>query len=286
VNELHITLTSIRPGQWIPEEHRRGVPGTLIVIPAPTRTLPTKANAEAVIAAVTPERITEVINADNEYKASPEYAERIANERRQARKDSRILRARDLAIKAGLEHDEHGGYERGDYHTLHIIDIADRKSQLDRYFATGTLLILVKDVRNRVYSKSYMMNHGPSYREDTYLVGTNDNGIPFAHHVKDDIVTIAEAVDWIWQSNKILARQGDVAVAECKQFVSSGELVEDYVITDSHKFTGELKRNGSIYIRNGILYHEKDQHPVIFVGEEWVKVVIGRRSTKAPSTAD
>ncbi len=185
--------------------------------------------------------------------------------------------AKQLAIKAGLHHDEHGGYGRGDYHTLSVVDIVSEKKELQKLNASGKLLALVKDGRKRVYSKKYMSSFGGGYREDFYLVGTNENGLPFVHGVSRNCATVSQAVNWIWGEHELFARHGDIALTDAK-LTKPGERVTDAIIHDNHHFTGEIYKNGAMYVRNGMLHHVKDQHPDVIIGNEWKKVIIAKRA--------
>lgn len=193
--------------------------------------------------------------------------------------------ARELAMRAGLEHDEHGGYRRGDYHTLIVLDVIWQPAKLRTLHASGDILALVIDCRKRIYAKSY--GHGPGERTDVYLVGTNESGTPFCHAVAQHLLTVADAVDWVWWGNEpITARHGDVAITPTRKPIKNGELVNDLQIVDRHVITGEVYRNGALYARNAVLHHTADQHPDITIGNEWHKIIIGRRSTRRPSSKD
>lgn len=261
--------------------------GRKIILQDTTATTYSKRNIEALLAAITPELLAEIDAADAAFWASPAGQEKKRRQAAENRAAARNARALKLAGEAGLNCDEHGGYRHGsDSYSISVLDIADAKTpaKLREYHATGDMLLLVEEGRTRTYAKSSQWK--ASTRYDRYLVGRNENGIPFAHAVKTDIRTIAEALSWIWNGEKIIARQGDVATAESKQFTSPGQIVENYQIIDSHHIDGEIRKNGSLYARNAMLYHLKEQHPAIIVGSEWVKIVIGRRSTKSTSTAD
>lgn len=187
--------------------------------------------------------------------------------------------AKALAQRAGLHHDEHGGYGRGDYHTIIVQDVVSQKKQLQTLFSAGNILALIKDSRERVYSKKYMASFGGGHRSDKYLVGTNENGVPFAHGVSKACASVEQAVSWIWGGAAITARHGDVAIATSTlSEKTQGEMVTDVVIHDAHHFTGEMHRNGSVHVRNGTLHHTKNQHPDIVIGAQWQRIVIAKRA--------
>lgn len=189
----------------------------------------------------------------------------------------------NLCIRAGLEYDEHGGYGSGDYFDLGIIEFVHTKKDLAKYHATGDYLGLVTQSRTRVYAKS--SDYRSSERKDRFLVGTNENGLPFVHQVSNNCRTLGDAVAWIWKGAAIEQRQGDVAITASPYKNVEGEEV-DRQILGSHWVIGEIKENGSTHVRNAFIYHTKDQHPPIYVGAEWKRIVLGRRSEKGMSSAD
>jgi hypothetical protein len=187
--------------------------------------------------------------------------------------------AKALAQKAGLQHDEHGGYGRGDYHTLVVQDVVSNMKQLKKLFSAGKILALVEDSRKRVYSKKYMASFGGGHRSDKYLVGTNENGIPFAHGVSKACASVEQAVTWIWGGATTTARHGDVAIAPSNlSEKTQGEKVSDATIHDSHHFSGEMHKNGSVHVRNGTLHHTKNQHPDVVIGAQWQRIAIAKRA--------
>jgi uncharacterized protein YdaU (DUF1376 family) len=265
----------------------KGIYGRKITLQNVTVTPYSKRNLEALLTAITPELLAEIDAADAAFWASPAGQEKKRRQVAENRAAARKARAMKLASEAGLNCDEHGGYRHGsDSYGISVLDIADAQTpaKLREYHATGDMLLLVEESRTRTYAGSSKWK--ASTRYDRYLVGRNENGVPFAHAVKSDIRTIAEALNWIWNGEKIIARQGDVATAESKQFSSPGQIVVDYQIIDSHRIDGEIRKNGALYARNARLYHEKGQHPDITIGDTWAKIVIGRRSTKSTSTVD
>jgi hypothetical protein len=193
--------------------------------------------------------------------------------------------AKQLAVEAGLQPDEHGGFrDRGDHFSLSVLDVIWKPIELQKLHATGDMLTLVNQVRTRVYAKSYKFGAGE--RSDIYLIGRNESGTPFCHAVAQHLRTVADAVAWIWDNQPITARQGDVAITPAKKHITAGEIVADRVITDRHLISGEDLQNGALYARNAVLHHAADQHPDITIGNEWHKIVIARRSTRRPSSKD
>jgi hypothetical protein len=189
-----------------------------------------------------------------------------------------------LAQRAGLEHDEHDGYERGDWFTLKVVEFIHKSSDLQRYHAAGRFLGLVAHERKRVYARRY--RYGPSYAHHAYVVGENESGTPFAHAVPAaHCRTLEQAMDWIWQGNKLESRQGDVGIAACTLKHVRGEEGEVRII-NSHIAVGEIRRNGGLYLRHGFIVHTKNQHPRIHVGNEWKKIVVARRSGAVSSSKD
>lgn len=208
------------------------------------------------------------------YRKSFEYKERL-------RKQNFL----NLALEAGLIHDEHGGYSgRGDHFSINTVDYVWKKKDLKKYFACGKYLGLVTESRTRVYARSSKWH--PSSRVDSYVVGTNENGVAFCHSVPNNISTLEHAIKWIWRDCVIEARHGDVGVADCKLKHVKGE-IEDIRIIDSHYVRGEIyKKQNQIFVRNGVLYHKKRQHPDVEIGDAWKRIIVGRRSTRSVSSAD
>lgn len=195
------------------------------------------------------------------------------------------IAAFDLAMEAGLEHDFDATSGRGDHFNTGVFDIVRKKRDLKNYHTAG-MLVLAKEGRTRVYAKSSQWRS--SERTDTYLIGRNENGNPFRHQVPNTITSVAAAWEWIWGGADIEARQGDVGIAPSSFKHVSGEDDDIDVIGghSSHRFIGEVYRNGSIHVRNGFLYHETDQHPALYIGNEWKRIVVGRRSQVGLSSRD
>lgn len=204
-------------------------------------------------------------------------------------KDRKILQdILDLAARAGLEYDEHGtvvvsnGWGR-DRYELNVLDYAHKKRDLKRYHACGKYLALVEQVRQRTYAAS--SKFGMSEAHWVFVVGTNENGVPFCHQVPKHIQTMGGAIAWIWNGHKIEQRQGDVAITRSLLKHVRGETRNERLI-DSHFIFAEIYESQGTHIRNGFIYHERDQHPPIYVGSEWKKVIIARRSAEGMSSSD
>lgn len=194
--------------------------------------------------------------------------------------------ASQLAQQATHNYDEHGGMSgRGDHWTTHVIDFVWKPAELLEMCASGNILALVLQNRTRVYAKSYKGR--PSTRSDYYLVGTNENGVPFAHSIPPQS-TVREALAWIWDDNHIVARHGDVALANTDKMFKNFESVTGLTIIDNHQVSGDVHRNGSLYVCNAILHHTKNQHPDVHTPDsnKWYKIIIARRSTKSVSSRD
>ena len=241
-------------------------------IPRPTKEIYTEKNLNALNSFLKREK-----NLFREWKSVHLKNEKERKKTPEYKKAMSLKKIRDIAISAGLVHDEHGGYGRGDHHSLKVIDAVTKKRELKKFFASGEFLAIVADGRTRIYSNAYMCNHGPSCREDLYLVGKNENGVPFVHGVSKNCFTVKKAVDWIWNNTKITNRQGDIALCPCN-LKKEGKFVEDTLILDNHHFSGEIVKNRSTYIRNGTLLHTKKQHPSIEVGSDWKRVVFAKRA--------
>jgi hypothetical protein len=228
--------------------------------------------------------------ADQAWMASPEGKKRAEQEASKKLREERTARAIKLAESTGVLVDEHGGmYSRGDHFTIDVHDVVEDPLVLKKFHASGKMLALVSQKRKRVYAKSY--SYGPSVREDFFLIGENENGVAFAHAITNDIrkwssKTVEAALRWIWGVELIedvIDRHGDVAIIKAKPFKSSGEIGKINVI-DSHEFTGEFRKNGFVYARNGILHHTKNQHPDVKIGNEWVRLKAANRSERRVAT--
>jgi hypothetical protein len=216
------------------------------------------------------------------------YYEEWAKQQRAYRKTETYRELRrnldffNLAEEAGLEHDEHGGYN-GVRHNLSVIEFVWRKKDLRKYHATGNYLGLVNEERITRYAGSSRFPY--STRDHRFVVGTNENEIAFCHQVPNSISSLQDAINWIWRGYKIEARQGDVGITSSNLKHVRGK--EDEIqIVDSHFVIGEIYTKHGLHVRNGFIYHKKEQHPAIYVGPEWKKIIVGRRSTIGMSSAD
>lgn len=192
-------------------------------------------------------------------------------------------RAIALAEETGRLVDEHGGFStRGDHFSINVKDVVDDPLKLRGFHASGNMLAVVGQSRRRVYAGHHW---SPSVCEDMFLIGKNENGVAFAHAIPAQIETVHSAVSWIWDVDNIedvIDRHGDVAVIKTKMTFKSG-IVGKIAVLDSHVFEGEYKKNGAIYVRNGVLHHEKNQHPDVKIGNEWVRLKAARRSERKVS---
>lgn len=177
------------------------------------------------------------------------------------------------------------GFTLEDSRYYRIFDLVWKKQDLKKYNATGKYLGVVEMTTVTTYAKSCQW--GPSSREDTFLVGQNENGNPFAHQVSNNCFKIAGAVDWIWHGANVETRHGDIGIASCNLKHVEGEEKELTIPgASSHKIKGEIRQNGSLYARNAFLFHEKEQHPFAYIGSDWKRIVVGRHSEKMMSSAD
>lgn len=208
-----------------------------------------------------------------------EYQEWL--ESSQAKEEAFNHKVKKFAEDTAIAGDHHGVYQSGDDISIYVMD-AVTGEDMEKYHASGEFMALVRIDRSRPYSNAYRSQYGPGRRSDKYLIGQNETGTKFAHQVYDKVKTVEEAVNWIWQDQPVTARQGDIGITPSRTIKHKlGNLVKDYRIMDSHMFTGEIFSNNSIFVRNGVLHHEKDQHPDIFVpADKWYKIVFARRATK------
>jgi hypothetical protein len=215
-----------------------------------------------------------------EWKAEQTKYTRTAEYRERRHKEN----FRQLALQAGLEHDEHGGYlSRGDESKLYVEDFVFRAADLRRYHASGPYLGLVTQARTRFYNRRY----SPSTLTQKYLIGINENGTPFCHAVSANCENLHDAIAWIWETqvHRVIARHGDVAVLKSNLRNATGERGE-LIVIDSHVFSGEYRQNGALYVRNGVLRHTKDQHPDIHIEDEWRRLKVARRAQRGQSSRD
>jgi hypothetical protein len=194
----------------------------------------------------------------------------------------------ELANRAGLEYDEHGTVVRSngwgkDRFNLRVLDYVHKKKDLKHYHACGKCLALVEQTRVRTYAASSQFRYSDS--RWVFIVGTNENGVPFCHQVPRHFGSLGDAMKWIWNGHKIDRRQGDVAITRSHLKHVRGEVRNERLI-DNHFIFAEVHDSQGTHIRNGFIYHEKDQHPPIYVGSEWKRVLIARRSAEGMSSAD
>jgi ribonuclease HI len=189
------------------------------------------------------------------------------------------LRVERFARDTAIAHDQHGIYQSGDSIFIDVMDVTENPKELKKYHASGDILALVGISRTRTYSHS--CGHSPSRRYDKYLIGLNETGTKFAHQVHTSCMTLQDAVNFIWQNQEITARHGDIAITPAKAVKTKrGVQVENRRLIDSHVFTGEFLDLNSPYVRNGIIHHEKDQHPDVVVPNSWFRILFAKRSTK------
>jgi hypothetical protein len=281
IQVLDVNLQTVQPWPRMVKERS-------IQIKIPTKSTTSKGALDALNASrdIILEAAEKLREGDAAYMESPEG--RQESEKLAVRKirEGREKVAIALAESTGRLFDEHGGmYSRGDHHKINVIDIVDDPLRLRKLHASGKILALVEQERVRVYAKS--SKWGPSSRADKFLVGTNENGIPFAHAVANTVTDVEDALRWIWDVKdleSVVDRHGDVAVITIgKQFVSPGQFGEVSVI-DSHVFSGEFKKNGALFVRNGVLRHLKEQHPDVKIGNEWVRLKAANRSERRVAT--
>lgn len=126
---------------------------------------------------------------------------------------------RRLTVGADVQFDEHRGYdETGDFRKTSSLDYVSPQDACEApYCDHGRAgMALIEVTRERWYRRSYHSTYGwhPSTATERYLVGRNEIGTYYAHRVSDRCDTVREAVGWIWrdQEDRIVARQGDVAL--------------------------------------------------------------------------
>lgn len=261
---IHNSFTTIH-------HKRRGFRGfrhDLFEIEHETSTKYTKTNLEKI-----KEKIEENKDLIDDWHEAWKHYTKTKKYRRRKKKDD----FKKLALETDLEERPGNGYDRGDYYYLRVLDFVYKKKDLEKYHASGDMLGVVNQTRQRVYAKSSKWS--PSERKFRYLVGRNENGNAFAHPIPNHIKTLKKAIDWIWDGNKIVDRQGDIAITPAPHLKNPPSAVEDdRRIIDSHRVEGEIYENGAMYVRNGKIYHSKGQHPEIEVGDDWMRILIARES--------
>lgn len=234
------------------------------------KTLPYMAENLEIIMKEYPSKLKELKQKYKEWLKTPEGKKRVLEER-----------VKEFAQSTAVDQDEHGIYQSGDSVSIYVNDVVSSKKEMKNYFASGDFLALVTVNRSRTYSKAYTSRYGTGDRSDKYLIGANETGSRFAHQVPDKCNSLSEAIDWIWNGEKIIARHGDIAIIQSKTIKNKiGVQVENEQIIDSHVFSGEFSKNGSMYVRNGVIKHLKNQHPDVVVGSDWCKIIIAKRFMK------
>lgn len=194
------------------------------------------------------------------------------------------LIARQIAVKSGLQV---GQVNSSDTHSIFIIESLWQPNDLAKYHAVGPVLALVENKRIREYAKSSDFKY--STRSDYYLIGYNENGNAFRHQVSRHCETVNEAVKWIFGTDELIARQGDIAVVASKLKNKEGEERQINIGSghSRHVFIGEVYVNGSIHVRSGFLVHTGNQHPSVYIdGSQWVRLVAGKESEIGNSSRD
>jgi hypothetical protein len=174
--------------------------------------------------------------------------------------------ALDLAAMAGQRFDEHGS-GRGDYLSTWYCDFVDRFESIKAPYhdAGGQGLALIEVSRTRVYAKS--CSWGSSSAATKYFIGRNEAGTYFAHPVPASCHTVLDAVRWIWagQADRIIARQGDIAL-----IFGAGPKMPS-VLPWGHKVEGDK------------IVHAT--HPTIPMPCKGQRIIIGRRAAARVSEA-
>lgn len=192
--------------------------------------------------------------------------------------------ASQIAIKSGLQI---GQVNSSDTHSISVLDALWQSKDLAKYLAVGPVLALVENKRFREYAKSSDFKY--STRSDYYLVGYNENGNAFRHQVSRHCETVNDAIKWIFGTDELIARQGDIAVVASKLKNKEGEERQINIGGghSRHIFIGEVYVNGSTHVRSGFLVHTGNQHPTIYLdGSQWVRLVAGKESEIGNSSRD
>lgn len=171
-----------------------------------------------------------------------------------------------LAAMAGRHYDEHG-YRRGDYRTTTGIDyIPPHLSAAPPYCDSGNAgLGLIEIERTRIYARSSKWY--PSKTSTRFLVGRNETGTHFAHPVPGACETVYEAVQWIWsnQANRIVQRQGDIALVWSAGPKMPARLPVGHRIVDHHV----------IHVT----------HPPLPLPGKGQRIIVGRRASETRAAA-
>lgn len=150
-------------------------------------------------------------------------------------------KALGLARMADINFDEHGS-GRGSYRTTGALDYVPPKKAAQKPYCDmgGGGLGLISITRTTVYAKSSKWRS--SSTTEHYLVGRNEAGTFFSHRVPAEIMTVSDAIAWIWDGkhNAIISRQGDIALISGNgpkglDKLPHGHKVSDgYIIHDTH----------------------------------------------------
>lgn len=124
-------------------------------------------------------------------------------------------------------------------------------------------LAVIEVERTTVYPSSCKYGRSQSYTR--FLLGYNENGQPFSHCISKKAGTVQAALDWIWdgKADRIVARQGDVAVVLGRG--KNQPLPESHVLLADGP-QGEIR-----------LVHLKEQHVPVAV-PQGCHIIVGRRA--------
>jgi hypothetical protein len=163
------------------------------------------------------------------------------------------------------------------------IDIYD----IDEKGQNGSPLAIIQ---TRLWNKA-TRNGYARILKNYFLIGRNENGVAFAHPIpsvrKWNIEKMGDgvkkAMEWIFDTKEIekIKRNGDTCLIELENINEKKyEVVQENKlnIIDSHFVEAEkiLKKDDVIIIFNGVLFHEKNQHPAQ-ITKKYAVIKIGRR---------
>lgn len=236
----------------------------------------TRKNADAAIAHLVSVRDGQRIALKQYWKSHEGKTEKARLDAEAARK-AETLRILTLAESAGILRGNHGS----DYHAVYVDGTSTPQDQTD--YQTHGPVYLIRDERERTYSKAYTRNFGTGKREDQYLLGTNEGtGTAWVRAVPI-CDTVRDALKWAWGVDALLYRQGDVALTECDHQPKTGWAAGSVEVARSHVVTGEIARRGSVvYARKAELVHAKNQHATIAFSD-CRRVVVARTYEKPRS---
>lgn len=154
----------------------------------------------------------------------------------------------ELSRNADQFFDEHGKATRGDHLWTRALDFTPSPESLSPPYCDygGQGLGLIAIHRKRVYAGG---KWSPKITHTRYLIGRNEVGTYFSHSVSCNCSSVQSAVQWIWQgkAEKIIARQGDIALAwgvcnkKCvglpkgvPQLPHGHEVVENHIVHNTH----------------------------------------------------